>query len=166
MTVIESFQGSSGLRINGRSARAPSFIAQRSGSQPCGLKMPTKRGTFTVAWARARGARAGNIESSNGSASEMPAPRRTVRREMCFFVMNILTGLSKQTAYFSLRLPVHPEWRTFRDFEHDCRETIIALAGFAHDRADHRHIFIFHSPAESVRQQFFCEQTYELRRVA
>jgi hypothetical protein len=32
---------------------------------------------------------AGNIESSNGRPSATPAPRSSVRREMCFFVMNI-----------------------------------------------------------------------------
>ena len=31
---------------------------------------------------------AGTIESSSGSASDTPMPRRTVRRERCFFVMN------------------------------------------------------------------------------
>src|SRR5262249_6214102 len=87
----KSFQGSSGLRINGSSSRTPSFMVQCPGSQPCGLKMPTNRGTFAAASASAEGTKAGNIESSNGSANVTPAPRRNVRREMCFFVMNIFT---------------------------------------------------------------------------
>jgi hypothetical protein len=32
---------------------------------------------------------AGTIASSNGTLSVTPKPRRTVRREMCFWVMNI-----------------------------------------------------------------------------
>src|SRR5262249_43937169 len=33
---------------------------------------------------------AGIIDSRKGNATAAPAPRSTVRREMCFFVMNIL----------------------------------------------------------------------------
>src|SRR5260370_41480441 len=32
---------------------------------------------------------AGTIESSSGNASDAPQPRRTVRREICFLVMNM-----------------------------------------------------------------------------
>src|SRR5258708_30551940 len=32
---------------------------------------------------------AGTIESSSGNASDAPTPRRTVRREMCFLVINM-----------------------------------------------------------------------------
>src|SRR5215813_4599061 len=111
MTVIESFQGSSGLRIKESSSRTPSFMVQCPGSQPCGLKMPTNRGTFAAASALAEGTKAGNIESSNGSANVTPAPRRNVRREMCFFVMNISTPVasdSSETAcseQFQVQLP-------------------------------------------------------------
>src|SRR5262245_5673170 len=111
MTVIESFQGSSGLRMKGSSSRTPSFIAQCPGSQPCGLKMPTNLGIFVAAWALAEGTKAGNIESSNGSANVTPAPRRKVRRERCFFAMNISTpeaSDSSETAYsvqFQSQLP-------------------------------------------------------------
>src|SRR2546426_10244839 len=94
ITVIESFHGSSGLRMNGRSESAPSFIAQCPGSQPCGLKMPTKRGVFAVACAFTDGTSAGYIDSSNGNAKVTPAPRRNVRRGICFFVMNMVVDLS------------------------------------------------------------------------
>src|SRR5262249_44914687 len=96
ITVMESLHGSSGLRMNGSSSREPSFIAQCSGSQPCGLKMPTNRETFDVASALAVGTSAGNIESSNGSAKVTPAPRRNVRRGMCFLVMTIVTSWRKK----------------------------------------------------------------------
>jgi hypothetical protein len=32
---------------------------------------------------------AATIESSSGSATDAPMPRNTVRRDRCFFVMNI-----------------------------------------------------------------------------
>ena len=38
---------------------------------------------------RRSGVSAGTIDSSSGKASVTPAPRRNVRRGMCFFVMNI-----------------------------------------------------------------------------
>src|SRR5580658_1276440 len=55
---------------------------------PWGTKQPTKRG-LGVAAVCARAVEAGIIASRSGSARVAPAPRRTVRRERCFFVMNI-----------------------------------------------------------------------------
>ena len=46
--------------------------------------MPTKRRTGAAAVSRG-GVSAGTIDSSSGSASVTPAPRRNVRRGMCFF---------------------------------------------------------------------------------
>ena len=55
---------------------------------PCGTKQPTNRGVgFAAVCASA--VAAGIIESSSGSASVAPAPFRIVRREMCFFEMNM-----------------------------------------------------------------------------
>src|SRR5580658_2455699 len=59
---------------------------------PWGTKQPTKRGLGVAAvWASA--VEAGIIASRSGSARVAPAPRRTVRREMCFLVMNICIPL-------------------------------------------------------------------------
>ncbi len=55
---------------------------------PCGTKQPTKRGFGTAAVA-ASAVEAGIIASRSGSASVTPLPLRTVRREMCFLVINI-----------------------------------------------------------------------------
>src|ERR1700689_5592772 len=56
---------------------------------PWGTKQPRKRGLGVAAvWARA--VEAGIMASRRGSARVAPAPRRTVRREMCFLVMNII----------------------------------------------------------------------------
>src|SRR6185369_13220410 len=50
--------------------------------------MPTKRFTGAAA-VRRSGVIAGSIDSSSGSASVTPAPRRNVRRGRCFLVTNI-----------------------------------------------------------------------------
>jgi len=50
--------------------------------------MPTNRFGGAAAVSRS-GRSAGTIDSSSGSASVTPAPRRNVRRGMCFFVMNM-----------------------------------------------------------------------------
>ena len=54
--------------------------------------MPTKRFTGAAAVTRS-GVSAGTIDSSNGKANVTPAPRRNVRRGMCFFVINIVSIL-------------------------------------------------------------------------
>ena len=59
---------------------------------PCGTKQPTNLG-FGLAAVCASAVAAGTIASSNGSASAAPAPRRTVRREIFFLVMNIVSLL-------------------------------------------------------------------------
>ena len=55
---------------------------------PCGTKMPVNRVTGFAA-VFARGVCAGNMASSSGNASVIPAPRKNDRRAMCFLEMNI-----------------------------------------------------------------------------
>jgi hypothetical protein len=55
---------------------------------PCTISMQASRDAGAAA-VFASSVLAGTIESSNGSANEAPMPFRTVRRERCFFVMNI-----------------------------------------------------------------------------
>src|SRR5207245_373942 len=94
ITVIASFHGSRGFNVNGNSVSSPGFIAQCAGSQPCGLKIPTNLGIFPLASAFAEGTMAGNMDSRSGSANVTPAPRKKVRRGICFFSMNIAIRLS------------------------------------------------------------------------
>ena len=54
---------------------------------PWTISMAAKRTWLAAACARA--ARAGTIASRNGKATVTPMPRRTSRRESCFFAMNI-----------------------------------------------------------------------------
>src|SRR5262249_25869062 len=75
--------------MNGKSKLAPSVLGtQYPGAMPCGKKMPVKR-LFGLVAAWAKGVWAGSIASRNGKAKVTPAPRRKVRRERCFFWMNI-----------------------------------------------------------------------------
>src|ERR1700720_3189842 len=72
---------------------------------PCGTKIPVKR-VFAAAAVLLNGVCAGTIESSNGSASATPAPRRTARRDMCFLVMNIGFRSLSSIYYY------HPSFRS------------------------------------------------------
>src|ERR1051326_1004106 len=58
--------------------------------------MPQNR-LFGVAAVLAKGVCAGSIESSSGSATVTPAPRRNVRRERCFFEMKFIVPVSLLT---------------------------------------------------------------------
>src|SRR3984957_15539362 len=66
----------------------PASGTHHPGAAPWGTKMPVKR-VFGFAAVLLSKVCAGIMESSNGNASATPAPRRSVRREMCFLVMNI-----------------------------------------------------------------------------
>src|SRR6266568_1744867 len=76
--------------MNGMSKPVPSlFGIQYPGAIPWGTKQPTNRG-FGLAAVCANAVAAGTMASRNGSASAAPAPRRTVRRGMCFLVINMV----------------------------------------------------------------------------
>src|SRR5712692_336240 len=122
MTTVRSRNGSSGLRIIGNSNPPPSFAGtQYPGAIPWGTKIPVKR-VLGLAAVWARSVRAGTIASSNGNASMVPAPRRNVRRGMCFLVMNIVDRSWQLTRSGSLvrrrRFHVHLERRALDDARH------------------------------------------------
>src|SRR4026209_239934 len=91
--------------------------------------MPTNRFGGAAAVSRS-GRRAGTIGSSNGKAGGAPAPRRNVRRGMCFLVMNMMLSSSSLDPEAELRAP--------DDAEHDRREPVAVLAGVARARAHGR----------------------------
>src|SRR5262245_12638886 len=75
--------------MNGNSNFEPSALGiQYPGAIPCGKKIPVNR-SFGFASALPRFDCAGNIDSSSGKARVTPAPRRKVRRGMCFFEINM-----------------------------------------------------------------------------
>src|ERR1700730_4973104 len=89
--TVRSRYGSSGLKLNGSVAPSGPTVSgiQYPGAMPWHTKQPTNRG-FGLPAVCANAVAAGTIASSSGSASAAPAPRRTVRREMCFLVINIV----------------------------------------------------------------------------
>src|SRR5207247_7608827 len=157
MTVIEFFHGSRGFSVKGSSESSPGSIAQCAGSQPCGLKIPTNRGVFPVASAFADGTKAGNIDSSSGSAMVAPAPCKNVRRGICFFVMNMSLLLK--------RLPVHLKRSALRDFQNNRREAVIVLRCLAHYGSYHRHVVVLYSAAQRIGKKLFRDGAHELRGI-
>src|SRR5213079_3251994 len=96
---------------------------------PWGTNVATNRG-FGVAAVCARTVAAGTIASSSGNASVTPVPRRKVRREMCFFEMNMVSLCRSLTSGGLLRGFRGPDvvlkWRALDDAEHESREAIVA----------------------------------------
>src|SRR5215813_13019500 len=81
--------GASGSKIAGSVKPLPTLSGtQYPGDIPWGTKQATNRG-FGVAAVCARSVPAGTIASSSGKASVTPAPRKNVRRERCFFTINM-----------------------------------------------------------------------------
>ena len=57
-------------------------------AEPCTISIADSRTFRDAAAVLANAVAAGDIASSTGSAIVTPRPRRTVRRDMCFFVRN------------------------------------------------------------------------------
>src|SRR6186713_2656697 len=94
----------------------------------------------------ARAVPAGIIASSSGSAIVTPAPRRKVRRDKCFFVMNM--------CFLLLGLRVL-EWCALHDSHNDRRKAVIVFRRIAHDFADCRHIVVLDISTKGVSHQLF-----------
>src|SRR5882672_6190108 len=155
--------GSNRASSGGSVRFGPSGGVQISGRTPFGTYTAPKRSCGGGA-ARA----AGTIASSNGSPTVKPtAPRKTARREMCFFVTNIvvlpntlgtqlgtccLFGIAsarrtdhaeKGNMSLSIRghrlrwLAGHTERHALHDAEHERAEAIVVLGGAARERVSH-----------------------------
>ena len=136
--------------------------------------MPTKRFTGAAAVSR-DGVSAGTIESSNGSASVTPAPRRNVRR-----------GCASWQQTWSLHQAPGPQNRTRPTT--GLRPTSVLLSRIwncglfttparwprigcrpSPRRArwpDRRHVGVLHATADRVGHQLLDEHPHELRRIA
>src|SRR5581483_3077651 len=101
---------------------------------PCGTKQPTNRG-LGLAAVCASATPAGIMASSSGRARVAPAPRRTVRRDMCFFVRKFMDcgllicdrparGLARRPFAIFLYFHVHLERRALYDAQHQGRELV------------------------------------------
>src|SRR4051794_17136020 len=102
----------------------------------------------------ARGVCAGTIASRNGSASVAPTlPRRNVRREMYFRVMN----MSAVSLLYS-----HLERRALHDRGHERRKLVALPGGFPDDGSYHGHVGVLEAAAERVREQHFARRARKL----
>src|ERR1700733_16324968 len=133
---------------------------------------------FGAAAVCARATAAGIIASSNGSATTAPTPRRTVRRDKCFLVRNIMSNpLAHSVRYQHLshlhvRLGgaltggylLHLKSRTRDDTYQDRREAIVVGGRGAHDPSHRRHVVIIERAAERIGHQITGECLHELLR--
>src|SRR6267142_499735 len=131
---------------------------------PCGTKSPTNR-DLGLAAVCASVVAAGTIASSSGSASVAPAPRRTVRLDMCFLVRNIssvllLTGHAQLIALS--RLHVHLKCLAPDDAGDDRRQAILRSCRIPHNRSHQRHILILEAAAEGIREALLGDHPNEL----
>src|SRR5690606_33929839 len=116
-----------------------------------------------VAAVCASAVRAGIIASSSGSAMVAPTPRRTVRRDRCFFVMNILlssfptqgSGVIRKSLSVDALVVLCARCQTRfsgqrreskrlarDDAGQNRRERIVVACRIAHDPADRGHVVI------------------------
>src|SRR6516162_2458373 len=115
--------GASGSKIGGIVKPLPTLSGtQYPGDIPWGTKHATNR-VFGVAAVCARSVPAGTIASSSGKASVTPAPRRKVRRGMCFFTISMASLFGCSTTGALLRdvsaLDAVLERRTLDDAQHE-----------------------------------------------
>src|SRR5580765_74483 len=90
---------------------------------------------------------AGTMASRNGSETATLAPRRNVRRESDFFVMNMVVSLL-------LRLP-HLKRSALYYAQDQGRKRIPVSRGLTRDRADRWSIIVLQVPADCIHQQLF-----------
>src|SRR5271165_570673 len=98
------------------------------------------------------GAKAGIMESSSGSATAVPAARNTVRRDMDFFVTNIILLSSiRRAGHWSAGSGLagsHLKFRTLHNTHDHGRPTIVVARRGAIDRAHRGRIVILQSTAQ------------------
>src|SRR6185503_168541 len=104
---------------------------------------------------------AGTIESRSGSASVTPAPRRNVRRERCFLVMNMAivpcnakckiqnaNNPALLSAFCIFHLALLSSFHLKRDALHDPgderREAVVLTSRVANDGAHGGHVEVVH----------------------
>ena len=134
--------------------------------------MPTNRRTGAAAVSRV-GVSAGTIDSSSGSASVTPAPRRNVRRGMCFLAMNIESPSRSPKCRSAIVPPLdrrfhpHLELRAAHHAEHDRREPVVAPSPTSRAMARTVGMSVYSMPAaDRVGHHLLDEHPHELRRIA
>src|SRR6266540_7101338 len=102
---------------------------------------------------------AGTIASRNGSATVAPMPPRTVRREMCFFVMNMSDLLSSfafrgrgrvRVGRRRARSTAHLKWRALHDAKNERRDAIVVRGRLTHDGSNNGHVVVLNRTSERI----------------
>src|SRR5687767_13610858 len=125
---------------------------------------PSRVRGFATVWPSS--VAAGIIDSSSGSASVTPAPRRKVRRDKCAFVMNAISVSAAGPKGPALLLHAFLERVAVDDAQDQRREPIVVRAGAPDDRTHARHVVMVHRPAQRVCHQLLGCRRHERVRSA
>src|SRR4051812_28942847 len=161
------------------------FGVQNPGRSPSGTKIaPKRRVGFGAAAVLAIAVIAGTIDSSSGSASVTPIPRRKVRLGNDILVMNMAAssllgpaqppatraltsgGPDRRVVTFLSHLDPLLKGRAVDDALHNRRELVIVRRAATDDRAHRGHVVIRETAAERVGQQLLGHRADEDLRVA
>src|SRR5690349_1239847 len=98
---------------------------------------------------------AGTIADRSGKPIAAEPPLSSVRRDKCFFVMNISAScrLLGRTA--------HPERHAARDSEDDRLKTIALGGSIRHDSAHNGHVVILKAAPERERHELLGQRLHE-----
>src|SRR5918993_777311 len=137
---------------------------------PCGKPTNASRCGVLPATVCPHATPAGLMASSNGNAIAAPAPFSTVRRETCFFVMNMSLSLLcrclRNDRRRRFRSYAHAERLARHYLPHQFRETIILFGCLAHDLAHRGHVPVIDGTPERIRQEPLRERLHELLGIA
>src|SRR6185503_20470016 len=103
---------------------------------------------------------AGTIADRSGKPIAAVPPRSSVRRDKCFFVMNMSASCRL------LGFAPHAERNAARDAEDDRLKTIALRRSVRHDAPHNGHVVILETAAERERQELLRQRVNEQRRVA
>src|SRR5687768_398124 len=92
-----------------------------------------------------RAVSAGTMASSSGSATVVPRPRSTVRRDRALRVTIMRTTSSPRSP--------HLERRALHDRQNRRRPPVVVGGGRPHDTANRRCVEVFHLPAQGVGEE-------------
>src|SRR5262245_1460768 len=102
---------------------------------------------------------AGTIDSRNGNPTTAPMPRRTVRREICLFAINMRLSprYLLMLLYGCVIVPRHLEQRTLYNSHNKCRETVITLGRIPRNGSDQRHIAIIQHASDAIGEKVLAK---------
>src|SRR4249919_1153278 len=100
--------------------------------------------------------------SKNGSATAAPAPRKSVRRSRCSFLI-IMTRVPSWEIFRRGQGSRHSllKRHAFDNAQNKRRPTIIICGRLMHDRPLRRHVVILGAAAQSIGQQIVDERADE-----